>query len=86
MGLTRGGSSAAVAAPIPAWEGFSSEPEWTKGFIWDEDSVVRARVAGSVRKGGGDDDSLSSMLRKGGGKGGKKGKGRGAGLTDKREG
>jgi hypothetical protein len=76
MGLTGGGSSAAVAASIPALEGFSSEPKWTKGFVWDEDSVVRVRVAGSVWKGGGDDGSLTSMLRKGGGKGGKKEKAR----------
>jgi hypothetical protein len=42
MGLTGGGSSAAVAALILAWEELFGEPEWTKGFIWDEDGVVRA--------------------------------------------
>jgi hypothetical protein len=25
-----------------AREGFSGEPEWTMGFVWDEDSVMRA--------------------------------------------
>jgi hypothetical protein len=42
MGLTGGRSSTAVAAPILTREGFSGEPEWTMGFIWDEDGVMHA--------------------------------------------
>jgi hypothetical protein len=42
MGLIGGRSSTAVAAPILTREGFSGEPEWTMGFIWDEDGVMHA--------------------------------------------
>jgi hypothetical protein len=42
MGLTGGRSSAALAALTLAREGFSGEPEWTMGFVCDEDGIVRA--------------------------------------------
>jgi hypothetical protein len=41
MGITGERSLAAVAAPTLVQKGFSSKPEWTMGFVWDEDSVMR---------------------------------------------